>query len=217
MLRNTLKLPRNKRTPSTAALFVLFRLRDFYSEPLPKKSLNGYATEHAFIQEFIVPMLNTKASGDELSEKLFHLVETTDVEKIPTLFVAWVVSCGYALKAIREDKRGSHVTAWTYVNDAEFWLGIVLGADSENKTNDDAKRLFSAMGKKGAYVRNAPNAALKEWVISRYLEGSYPSANKAASALKESAISHGRTIGAVLSEENAQRTLAEWIRSAASR
>lgn len=211
------KLPRNMRTPYTESMAVLTKLRGFYSEPYPTKSLNGYATEHAFIQEYFVPLLNKGSSGDELTEQLFHLAETTDVEKIPTLFVAWIVSCGYALRALKEHRTGSHDIAWTYVMDAEFWLGIVLGADSEKKTNDDAKRLFSAMGKKGADVRHAPIAALKEWVISRYLEGSYPSANKAASALKESAISHGRTIGAVLSEENAQRTLAEWIRSAASR
>lgn len=214
----TSKLRRNKRTPYTEAMSVLHELLKFYSTP-PKKSLNAYAVEAAFIKEFIKPMLHGQPSSVELKEKLFHLVETTDVEKIPTLFVAWMVSCTYAFEAVREYRAGSDACAWAFVVDAKFWLGVVLGADSENKINDDVKRLFSAMGKKGASARYAPNAALKEWVISRYQEGSYPSANKAASALKEAAIAHGRTIGAVISEENAQRTFAEWIRKykAASR
>lgn len=74
------------------------------------------------------------------------------------------------------------------------------------------KQHSSAIGKAGAEKRHAPNAALREWAIERYREGVWKSANQAAHALKEAVIEHGRTIGAVLSEENAQRTIAEWIR-----
>ena len=72
-------------------------------------------------------------------------------------------------------------------------------------------RDLSKLGKLGAQSRHASMRALKEWALSKYQSGSWKSANQAAHALKESVIAHGRTIGADLSEENAQRTIAGWI------
>jgi hypothetical protein len=66
-------------------------------------------------------------------------------------------------------------------------------------------------GKKGSTVRHAPTNELKAWMLQRYSEGKWPSANKAAYDLKEIVITHGKTINAHLTEENAQRTIAEWI------
>lgn len=76
-----------------------------------------------------------------------------------------------------------------------------------------ARRInFSELGAKGAAKRHAPYARLRAWAVERYRAGKWPSANKAAHDLKGSVIAHGRTIGANLTEENAQRTIAEWIR-----
>lgn len=71
---------------------------------------------------------------------------------------------------------------------------------------------FSSLGKQGAAKRHAPNAALRKWAVEKFLAGTWDSANKAAYDLKDSVIAHGRTIGVVLSVENAQRTIAEWFR-----
>ena len=71
---------------------------------------------------------------------------------------------------------------------------------------------FSAMGRSGAKKRHAPMVALRSWAIERYRDGQWQSANQAAHTLRELVITHGRTINAHLSEENAQRTIAEWFR-----
>lgn len=71
---------------------------------------------------------------------------------------------------------------------------------------------FSALGKAGAARRHAPMTTLRAWAIEEYHAGEWKSANQAAHALKDSVIKHGRTINAHLSEENAQRTIAEWFR-----
>lgn len=68
------------------------------------------------------------------------------------------------------------------------------------------------LGRMGAKKRHAPMAALRLWAIDKYRAGQWVSANQAAHSLKNSIVEHGRTIGAILSEENAQRTIAEWIR-----
>lgn len=72
-------------------------------------------------------------------------------------------------------------------------------------------RELSKLGKSGARNRHAPMRALKAWALSEYRRGTWKSASKAAHALKDAVITHGRTIGADLSESNAQRTIAEWI------
>jgi hypothetical protein len=74
------------------------------------------------------------------------------------------------------------------------------------------KQHSSAIGKSGAQKRHAPMAELRAWTIEQYRAGKWPSANKAAHDLKDSVIARGRAVGANLTEENAQRTIAEWIR-----
>lgn len=71
---------------------------------------------------------------------------------------------------------------------------------------------FSKMGKEGAKKRHASMNLLRTWAVQKYRERDWKSANQAAHALKDEVIQHGRTINAHLSEENAQRTLAEWFR-----
>lgn len=93
-------------------------------------------------------------------------------------------------------------------NKAIFAMDAISIAE---KLYDDDKK-FSILGKKGASIRHAANHELRDWTIQRYLEKSWPSANKAAHALKAQVIQHGREIGAYLTEENAQRTIADWIR-----
>lgn len=81
-------------------------------------------------------------------------------------------------------------------------------------------------GKAGAVKRHEPMAILRKWTIEQYkaligatdqresLAKKLPSANKCASDLKERVIAYGRAIRpvpAVLTEHNAQNTIAEWI------
>jgi len=81
---------------------------------------------------------------------------------------------------------------------------------AEKLDEDDVR--FSNLGKKGASVKHAKTNALRAWTLQLYREKKWPSPNKAAHALKNEVMLHGRTIGAYLTEENAQRTIADWIR-----
>lgn len=88
-------------------------------------------------------------------------------------------------------------------------------------TDDQSKQAdkfnFSEMGKIGAQKRHAPMANLRDWALQRYKAGNHQwkSANEAAHALRDEVVAHGRTINAHLSEQNAQRTIAEWFRKSA--
>lgn len=70
---------------------------------------------------------------------------------------------------------------------------------------------FSALGANGAAKRHAPNNKLRAWAVELYKTKKWNSANEAAYILKDQILAHGRTIGAVISASNAQRTFAEWF------
>jgi hypothetical protein len=72
-----------------------------------------------------------------------------------------------------------------------------------------------ANGKKGGIKRHEKMTELQLFAIEKYRAGQWKSANQASHALKDSIIKHGRGMRAYLSEENAQRTIAEWFRKSA--
>lgn len=78
--------------------------------------------------------------------------------------------------------------------------------EARSKTFD-----FAKLGAEGGRKRHASMAKLEEWTIKKYREGNWTSINKAAHALQNSVINHGRTINATLSPSNAQRTIQRWI------
>jgi hypothetical protein len=106
----------------------------------------------------------------------------------------------------------SEARAIRHLSTLNFLLGF-LSSNGLREFNDEQQaKFFSSLGRDGAQKRHAPMAALRSWAIEGYKAGEWKSANQAAHALKDSVIRHGRTIGAHLSEENAQRTIAEWFR-----
>lgn len=74
------------------------------------------------------------------------------------------------------------------------------------------KENHSRNGKAGVEKKNAPLRELEKWARAQYMAGNWPSANKAAHDLQHRIVAHGRSIGARLSEQNAQRTIAGWFR-----
>lgn len=76
---------------------------------------------------------------------------------------------------------------------------------------------FAQLGAIGAAKRHMPMKKLRDWTVEQYRAGKWPSANKAAHDLKDSVMAYGRKVGANLTAENAQRTIAQWIRESPSR
>lgn len=67
-------------------------------------------------------------------------------------------------------------------------------------------------GKAGAKKRHSKMAQLTEWTLEKYKAGTWKSANQAAYELTKQVLAHSKEIGANLTESNAQRTIADWIR-----
>lgn len=117
----------------------------------------------------------------------------------------------------REDLYDAADSCLGLLCEAYYVSGILEQSINDSAITKSLDEMFSRLGAKGADKRHAPMRALRDWALSQYQAGSWPSANKAAHDLKNQVMAHGRTIGAILTEENAQRTIAEWIRNMPSR
>lgn len=117
---------------------------------------------------------------------------------------------GWARDEVIEHRAACMLLAYQALSYSQrILVGTKLTAEEATK----AEQLnFSEMGKAGAQKRHAPMVLLRAWAIEKYQTDKWRSANQAAHLLKETVIKHGRTINAHLSEENAQRTIAEWFR-----
>ncbi len=89
---------------------------------------------------------------------------------------------------------------------------LQVNFDDVDINDATVREYLSENGRIGAEKRHGPMTELRLWTLAEYKKGKWLSANKAAHALKDQVMRHGRTIGAVLTEENGQRTIAEWIR-----
>lgn len=157
-------------------------------------------------------------SADALLEELFKPIfnnvtpelrpeKSSDLHQFFQLIRA-VKCCAYALKYGNASNQKRRDKAWASVLEAfSYYVEIYNG-----------KRLpvqdFSKLGKKGATKRHGPMKNLEAWAVKKYREKEWPSANKAAHDLKDQVMEYGRTIDAHLTEENAQRTIADWFRKA---
>jgi hypothetical protein len=120
---------------------------------------------------------------------------------------------------------GNVIGALEKIGDA-FYADGQAGMEAAYRAGYEGKEylpeVFSKLGKSGADKRHAPMKELREWTIEQYKAGNWiaknESANKAAHDLKEKVLAQGKIINpelAILSEQNAQRTIAEWIRKSA--
>lgn len=117
----------------------------------------------------------------------------------------------------REDLNDPAGSCLGLLCEAYYASGILEQSINGSAITKSLDKMFSRLGTKGADTRHAPMRELRDWALSKYQAGSWPSANKAAHDLKNQVMAHGRTIGAILTEQNAQRTIAEWIRNTPSR
>ena len=71
---------------------------------------------------------------------------------------------------------------------------------------------FAELGRRGAVIRHEKKRQLRESALLLFKERQWPSANSAAFELKDRIVAEGKKMGVTLSEQNAQRTIAEWFR-----
>lgn len=168
----------------------------------------GDNAEEVFFEHFGKAFHSPDTNGDAALDEFFRDIETDPEETSKlTLLRTLFIACDYAIQAMKEEDANSKM-AWSYATDAAYWIGITKSARS---MKDDQVN-FSELGKAGAAARHARLSDLRTWALEQYRAGQWPSANKAAHSLKDEVIKRGRTIGVSLSDENAQRTIAEWFR-----
>ncbi len=196
-------IPREMRTFHTEAEMVFAGLADLYEWMFPEKS------DAAFYDEVFGSMWrDATTSGDSFIEELPKLDQEDDANKMPMTFAVALIACAFLVQAMKAESSELADKAWPLLADAKYWLGLGEGLKAPVSSN----KLFADLGRLGGMARHAKSERVKERVIGKYRQGKWPSANQAAHALKDDAVAYAKAIGATLSEQNAQRTIAEWIR-----
>ena len=173
---------------------TLWALGDSCIDWFPSKSAD------ALLEELFKPVFNnvTPELRPEKSSDLHQFFQ----------FIRAVECCANALKFGNTSNQKRRDKAWASVLEAfSYYVEIYNG--KQLPVQD-----FSKLGAMGAQVRWVPNKKLEAWAVEKYRAKEWPSANKAAHDLKDQVREYGRTIGATLTEENAQRTIADWFRKA---
>lgn len=172
------RVPREMRTPITCAMETLSALTDIYAEWLPEKP------ENAFLVEFFGPMVDDETtSGDEAENRLFAMADSIPKkETFPALFYALSVSCAYCVQAMRADKTRQRKLAWTFVTDANYWLGIVRGTVTEREEHGNP---LLEQARRAAFARHAENRQMKSEAIEWFEKnkGQFKSKDAAAEAI----------------------------------
>lgn len=122
-----------------------------------------------------------------------------------------LAGCFMCVSLVLDHGEGSE-DEWGMLCEACKVIGLLEATTGLGDIQSSLSQIYSRLGVKGAAKRYEPMATLRSWAIEKYQGGEWQSANQAAHTLKESILKHGRTINAHLSEENAQRTIAEWFR-----
>lgn len=127
--------------------------------------------EQDFMEVMFKPLWDEGTSGRKQLDALEKFEGETEWEpgepltpggrEAITKIMVMSVSCAYCIQALREEMNTT--LAWSYVADANRWLGILQGMltalDSRSKLS------ASDMGKRGAAVTHAENRAMKATVL----------------------------------------------------
>jgi hypothetical protein len=165
---------------------------------------------------------------DKLADELYQSVRNKCIFCLPDApekVIRVIGSCIH--KVQRAESDSSTKKAALFMGQAMYWCGVLdcllqkqNAQERAEEVLPEIRAMLSKYGKVGMEKRHASMRKLREWTIALYQEkyppGTKTSTNAAAYALQDEVIAYGRTIGAILSEQNAQHTIAKWIRKMCS-
>lgn len=159
--------PRDSRTPVLAAFEIMDQVEDIWVAIAP----NG--TPEAFDSQIAEPFHNEDGLLGARESAYESLTGLTAQERAswPTIEYPLCIAYGYAVLVRLVAAARAHDLAWSYVEDASYWLGhcvalIKFGAESEVSLRETVTKAASA--------RNAENRAIQrsafEWLEDNFAD-----------------------------------------------
>lgn len=152
-----------------------------------------------------------KEGDREFAATMAAVMNTPEFSQSPE---ALMLGLTYGARAGVSYREGRESEAWAEAAYAALCIGVVAGSLKE--VPDEISTVMTRLSAKGVEKRHAKNRRLREFAVNLYHAGRWASANDAANQLKRAVMNEAEKIGARLSESNAQRTIAEWFRTAES-
>ena len=153
--------PRDTRTPINVATRCLSALDDLFAEMVK-------APEGEFLDYIFKEMWDDKTTnGDKEKDDFFEAVGKDSKEALDVaLLYAAGISCAYCVQAMKAELAERKVEGWTYIADAEYWLGLVLGTWTQMQ--HPANPSINQVAKLGADARHRENRRLRSVALDHY-------------------------------------------------
>lgn len=189
--------------PRRVAELVLCELQETWLE------MCADAPEGQFMDSFISPMLEENVDGDFLENDYRNATAAEGPEeKIPFSFAAILISCAYAMQAVKAEKSGQTNVAWSYAADARRWAGLSLG-DRVGAERVKAER--SRFGKSGGTARSDTFVPARERARELALQKNYKSRKNAIEQIAPQVWEYARQNNIILSENQLPKTMEKWL------
>lgn len=170
-------------------------------------------SDSSFIKELFPKIIEEDLSGDLFVDELLDRAESLDPSKkinaVEFILGAMTLSgvyCNEAVKAIRLEKNNE---AWSFVCDAKYWLGFVLGADSMMPHLIDGSKILA---RQGGQARKARFDPMRELAIKLALENKFPSKRNAAKNIAPHVLKLSEELKVRLSPDQVQDTISGWLK-----
>lgn len=155
---------------------IIYRLSEVWDEWADK---TGQGSGEFIPQVFGGIWRSGRPGADYAAELDQWHTQREDIQPL-ALFQALFTACAYAVQAMKADKGGDEPAGWRHLSEANYWLGIVVGAWSLRREMSPS---ISDVARKAADSRHAENRAMKAQVLEWYERNaqSFNSKDEAAS------------------------------------
>ncbi len=163
-----------------------------------------------FISDFWQPL--TESTSDHPAQIDVPSSNSTQEFVRPVFFEKLATGCAYSIEAGRVYKAGDPITAYRFLSQAMYFLGLAEGLF----ILEPAIGLqIEARGKAGASKRDAKYEPLRklarDLAVAMPSGKPYPSKRNAALLIKDAVLAKSKELGIGISDSQAERTITKWL------
>lgn len=168
----------------------------------------------AELEDIVSTISEARCMAGEQYHRLTYLLKelsSTAKMKVQSLAVEMLLTIDSLLDDLEKQ---SFVSALCQLSEVYKYVSelTVTAQDILVESSSDASKLLSKLG---TDARHKDMRRLQEWVVTECRARTFPSMHKASFTLADQAVAKAREFGTRLSPERAQKTVYDWLRSAA--
>lgn len=209
MTKHELNAP-NRLTLEGCIKSTLSSLCSFYLKSCPEK------VQADFEDGILGPMLSHEnPSGDNIRDELLDLKNSGSPTNFQ--FAPMIIACTYCAQSIKELQNGNRETAWSCLADARYWCGATnAGMGIEDARVNTIVSTRKNTSQKGNAAKGLKRQKMLDETLRLAKENLPPkkgwhSRPQVARSIRAALEVYALSIGIVLSEKRAVKTICDWL------